>query len=357
MINSITSNIIVRPVAATDNPALKQFVESVPDGGRVAFQPRYKVDDIERASSLLRPGNRGFAAFLEGKPLGIIYAWAHRVIYGNKEYPAVLLNGLSVHPDYRRQGLATRLLREALNWANESFGEGKLLVYGYIQSGNQGSEAACIGVGGQLSGRYLTVSPTRTLPDSNPTSPNLIREATESELEGIATNLANFYGGYDFLQPQTTATLAEWLTPKEIEGRTVKLASYYIAQNSAGELLAGMGVFNGLVLFDLQIVKTSGLVKLLNCVLKIIPADGFLSPLPVSRVWYRDLIAARALWQSIRKLESSRGRTLTTSFDPNSPLKPLFQSGLAPTSKLQLIIFTKPEGATTTGKFLAGYES
>jgi len=85
----------------------------------------------------------------------------------------VLLNGLSVDPDYRRKGLATQLLQEALTWARESFGEEKSLVYGYIQSGNRGLEAACIGVGGQLSGRYLTVSPTRTLPDSNPPSPIL----------------------------------------------------------------------------------------------------------------------------------------------------------------------------------------
>jgi len=60
-----------------------------------------------------------------------------------------------------------------------------------------------------------------------------------------------------------------------------------------------MGVFNGPALFDLQIVKTSGLVKFLNRFLKIIPADGFLSPLPVSRVWYHDLAVARALRQSI----------------------------------------------------------
>jgi hypothetical protein len=253
------------------------------------------------------------------------------------------------------------LLKEAIEYSKEKFDPQNLIIYGYVQEGNLASETTCARANGSLTGKYLSVNPTRTISGSKPktASSTIIREANKNDYSTIAENINHFYAGYNFYEYQSEASLSRWLAPKEIEGQHYTFTRYYLALDRQGTPQAGIGVFHGTSLYDLEIIKMPAVVKFLNAILKVIPPDNLLGALPVSRFWYNpgQLEAGKELWHEVRKLESNQGKLLLANFDPDGQLSPiLVKRRLIPTSKIQLVIFHNSDIVGSLTGRLASYE-
>ncbi|HEX2915003.1 MAG TPA: hypothetical protein VH186_29690 [Chloroflexia bacterium] len=98
-------------------------------------------------------------------------------------------------------------------------------------------------------------------------------------------------------------------------------------------------------LFDVKVVKMPAVVKLLNSVLKLVPANGSLASIQVTKLWYDQahLEAAQFFWQELRHLESVNGSSLLVYFDRKGQVPPVLKlSRLQPVSHNYLVLLNQP---------------
>ena len=355
------SGIRVRPIEPSDNLALRQLLESSPDTGLISFAIRYKVHDVYRVTQLLRPGNYGLLAFLPGvdEPVGQVYADASQVTMANSDqlWPSVILNSLAVQPQYRRRGVADALTKNIQDWISTTYGK-DVLSYAYIQKNNTGSLANVAKYNPTLTERVQWNLPVKTGSQPVQLPSNLqVREANREDWPAIVAGLNQFYRPGDFYQPKTLKTIEEWQQPVELDGQIFNMATYYVITDLRGEIKAGVGVRNENSLYEIK-VKGPRSLNLLNKFIKLIPPDGILKPATAHLIWYKGghFDAAQYLWQEVRRRVAQYSNTLRLSFDPTSPLKPVFNLPFyQPVVKAQLILLNTPSGLNLTdgGNWLA----
>lgn len=356
-IRTMNKDLIIRVVGPEDNLASKQLQESYVEGGRISTRITLKTEDANAALDVAHPGNYRLLAYYPGNPIpiGTIAGWPHSVKYKGENIPAVLVHRLAVHPDYRQQGVAKALWQALDRWIKTKFDTNRMLVYGYYQKGNEASQAWFKSIGGIFTGLEVTLAPVKVLnsnPNQSRTNLFKIEELESSQTSQVVNGLNEFYKDYSLYKPISVEDFEEWLKPKTIGGSQLNLTRYYVATNSGGEVLAGLGVFDRNQLFDIKIVDSPRVIKLLNKLLKLIPEDGYLKLLQVSRVWYKpdQLEAGRTLWQAVRRRERTHGRLLELNFDRASDLNELYNLGkLQPTTKYGLmIIYSQDKGVSIT---------
>ncbi len=265
----------------------------------------------------------------------------------------MLIYGLVVQPEYHNGDLGELLRSKLLNWAIQNFDKDKLVVYAYTQKPGPDEQS-------KAANRHLALTPVKTLPSVRIGSGSPVREASQADFTFINQGLNEFYRNYDFYVPQTNEGLSEWLTPKKLDGIELSLAKYYVIPDKSGSIQAGLGIFNTTLLYDVQVTQVPSPVRLLNKFLKVIPEDGFLRLLQVSRIWYNvgHLSLARELWREVRAIENAHGSSLVVSFDPGTPLKNLFNLPFTHlTSKMSLIVHLAPAELDFSKSLLAPYES
>ncbi|HEX2915463.1 MAG TPA: GNAT family N-acetyltransferase [Chloroflexia bacterium] len=351
------------------SPGMKELQEVAIQEGIIKTRIKVRVKDAYNAYEADRPGSQTFLAYLPGTgvPVGTISGWPHLVYYGGSREPlqAVLVNRLAVHPDYRKQGIAKALWNELNHWIKATFGE-ELLVYGYFQKGNAASKAWFHSAGGKFTGREVLLTPVKTLPLSQPANPippipgYEIRKDTTNDYEAVVGGLNRFYRGYDFYWSEEAATLGEWLGPKIIDGRPLQLTDYYVLMDKGGRPVAGAGVFYQSKLFDVKVVKMPAVVRLLNGVLKLVPANGSLASTQVTKLWYEQehLEAAQLFWHELRRLESANGSSLLIYFDRKGQIPPVLNlSKLQPVSHNYLVILNQPFSSSADNNSNSGSEA
>ncbi len=361
----------IRPVKPEDSAAIQELLLHVEESGPVETRMQFKVQNVPQGWDVISPGNFCLGAYAgdEQKLVGYISAWPHLAVFGPVYHheQVIRVNGYMLHPAYRRGNLSLKLVQELLSWTGKTFGLNDMLVYACIQKVDEDLKELLAQIGGTVTNRQLELIPLKTLPaDANKkysALPVNIREAQADDFARISNELNTFYKDFDFYIPQSALFLASWLSPKVLDGRPPqKLATYYVAEDQAGTLVAGAGVFNTPSVYDVKVTKVTRPIQALNSILKLLPADGWLGPLLVSRVWYKQgqLKAARYLWQEVRQREHHHGKTLIISYDSKSALKSMFNPpAWYPKSKMQLIIFNQPAGfdSNQTNRYLATYES
>ncbi len=361
----------IRPLRPEDSPGIKQLLSQVGESGPVETLMQITVEDVKQGWEAISPGNFSLVAYAgaETNLVGHVSAWPHLATIGDTQEvkQVVRVNGFNIRQDYQDSSLGLSLVEALLSWVKATYCQPDIAVYACIQKVDTSIRQILARTGGTVTDRQLVLIPLKTLttgakraiPSLNVT----VREARLEDLEQVSSELNNFYNGYDLYTPQTAQSLIEWLSPKTLDNRPPEnLARYYVAENSAGKLIGGVGVFNTPSIYNIKVSKVAPTIKFLNAFLKILPADGYLSSLLVSRVWYNQayLAEARYLWQQVRLQESQFGKTLVVSYDIKSPLKAFYNPPkMYPKSKMQLLLFNQPEDRRLMedNNFLATYES
>ena len=136
----MTTSLTLRPMTPDDGPAFSRLLLAAPDTGRITFTLHYLGDPWESLRARQGDDFLGVVAEIPGHEelVGAGLIRFGRMQLEGRIYPFAYLNTLVVHPDFRRQGIATALVRWRVGAARERLGE-DAVIWAHIQQGNVGS--------------------------------------------------------------------------------------------------------------------------------------------------------------------------------------------------------------------------
>ncbi len=319
----VQASVSLREVEPYDGAELANLFEASPDTGSIQVAPHYHLNAHTTAMAMYGDAVGVVAEANDGNGL----VGAGFVSFGRCQFEGQLrdyaaLRGLVVRPDYRRQGFALQLAAWRVGRARKRVGEEGVLVAA-IQEKNEGSFAVARSWSRQFAGelRSGVAQMRRASPD--PVPGLTVQPATTNDMAAIAERLNAFYQDYNFYEPQTAETLAEWLQETPLD---TPLRHYYVVSDRAGNLLAGLGLVEQHRLVEMRVEQMPVAISLLNKLIKLVPADGKLRQLSALKIWFApsQAEAARFLWETVRWEWRDRANTLTFAYDPRSPLKDVF---------------------------------
>jgi GNAT superfamily N-acetyltransferase len=315
--------IVLRRLEPTDGPAIDRLGRETPDTGAVAFYSEFHHDAYE-ALMVLHPGAVGVVAEApDARIVGMGLVTFGDCQFEGKLRPSAYLSSLSVHPEYRRRGIAARIAAWRVDKARERFQtagrEG--VIFAAIQAGNVGSVRTAASWSNQvLHGR--TSGAVNNLRRTPPKALDRleVRAARHDELDRIADEQNRFFGDCNFYSPDSALSLEAWRSQLFFGER---LREYYIAVDGSGQISAGLGVTAEGPLITGHVVRMPRALRIANAFLRILPPDGTSRRLKVERFWFApgQLKAARYLWESTRWLLRERGTMVMTFFDVNGPIR------------------------------------
>ncbi len=309
----------LRELTPDDGPALSDLGEQTPDTGAVAFHSVFHVDPYA-ALQAMRPGTIGVVAETPDHQglVGLGLMAFGELQYEGAIRPYAYLYSLSVHPSYRRMGIATGVAAWRVERAGERFGDDGVIVAG-IQGGNVGSQRTAESWARQRVDRSkLIIAKTRSTAPRP--APDLdVRPAEYGDLEAVASAQNAFHAGYNLYPPETARQLADWRAEAPLG---FPLHDLYVAQDRQGNLVAGLGITEEGRLLSSQVVRMPMPLRLADVALRIMPPGGAIRRVLVTRAWFAPggEAAAAYLWESVRWLARDRGTTFMIFLDPMSSL-------------------------------------
>jgi GNAT superfamily N-acetyltransferase len=325
----VESAVVLRPMVPEDGEALVQLALSSPDTGMIQIAPRYHLDAYQGTLALFSDSDTvGFVAEdpTTEQVVGSGFLSFDRLTYEGQLRDCAWLHNLQVHPDYRRQGIATQLAECRVAYGRERVGENGVIAAS-IQQGNTGSFKVAQTWCQQLVGEVKNGAVGMRQKPPRPLSGVSIRPAEAADLPVIADELNKFYDNWNFYVPRTGESLAEWLAQTPFDS---PFRHYYVAEDAAGRLLAGVGVVEEYRIAEMQVEHLPMILRLLNKVVKLVPEDGAMRQLSASKMWYApgQLETAKHLWETVRWQWRDQGSTITFGYDPKSTLKEIFKTPL-----------------------------
>jgi GNAT superfamily N-acetyltransferase len=325
----VRSAVALRPMVPEDGEALAQLALASPDTGMIQIAPRYHLDAYQATLALFSGADTvGFVAedSATEQIVGSGFLSFDCLNYEGQLRECAWLHNLQVHPAYRKQGIATRLAERRVARGRERVGENGVIAAS-IQQGNTGSFKVAQTWCQQLVGEVKNGAVGMRQKPPRPLSGVRIRAAEPEDLPLIADELNRFYDTWNFYVPRTGQSLAEWLAQTPFDS---PFRHYYVAEDNAGHLLAGIAVVEECRIADLQVEHLPMILQLLNKVVKLVPQDGTMRQLAVSKMWYApgELETARHLWETVRWQWRDRGSTITFAYDPKSTFKEIFKTPL-----------------------------
>jgi hypothetical protein len=233
--------------------------------------------------------------------------------------PYAYFTGLSVHPDFRRRGIASALAAWRLKAARSRFGEQGIIFAG-IQGGNVGSLRTAEKWSTQrIDERNQVVVGKMQQRAPQPMPGIIVRPVQVEELEEAVDRQNRFYAEFNLYPPKSAEKLAEWLTRQPF-GHA--LNSYYVAVDSSGSLLAGVGVSREGALITSHLVRVPWVMRIANLFLGLLPPDGVGKRLNGHWFWFLPghEQAAGFLWESVRWFERENATLAMIFVDRQGPL-------------------------------------
>jgi len=310
----------LRQLSPADGEAYAAVLAASPDTGSIGTAVRFEIDPY-RALMALHQDTVGVVA---GAPDHAGFAGSGLIRFGQCQWegelrPSALLNTLVVHPDFRRRGVASQLAGWREQYAHQRQGDG-VVIWAVIQRNNTGSERTARKWAREFLRDRVAMVPLRMRASPPPSSKHLvIRPPRPDELDGVADQLNQYYREYNLYSPESRASLAAWL---EVTTFDTPFRHYRIAADKSGALLAGLGLSENCRLRTTLITHLPAAMKLLNRIFRVVPLDGELREIALSRVWYApgQERAARALLETVRWEWRDRGTSLMLGGDVRSPI-------------------------------------
>jgi ribosomal protein S18 acetylase RimI-like enzyme len=309
----------LRAMVRSDGPALAALGEQTPETGMVSIHSRFEFDAYETLLAL-RPGTIGVVAETAGRSglVGMCLMDLRECWFEGAIRPSGYLYSLSVHPEYRRRGLGSRLTTWLVRAARERFGDDGV-IYAGTQPGNVASQRTMESWATQRFDRVAGVIKKPRSKAPRPPSGWAVRPAEEHDLEEIAKHRDTFYDEYDLYSPESAPSIAAWRAQAPFGSR---FRDYQVVVDPRGNLLAGAGFVEEGRLLSSQVVSVATPLRLANVVLRMVPKDGLMTRAVVDALWCAGerLDAAALLWEWMRWLGHGRATLAMTFFDVRSPL-------------------------------------
>jgi GNAT superfamily N-acetyltransferase len=309
-----SADFLLRPLRPEDGSAYAALLAASPDTGRIGTAERFEIDPYQALVGI-HPDAVGVVAEAPGHEglVGGACVRFGRCQWEGEVRPSALLHTVVVHPDFRRQGLASRLEDHAVR----RFGEDGVF-YAVIQRNNISSERAASKWAGQISkGRLTFISkPTRS---TRPSGPFVVRPVRSEELAAVAERMNEYYRDCNLYPPESAASLAEWL------GRTpfgTAFRHYRAITDKGGSLLAGMAVTETCRVRTTLLTRVPAALRMLNLLFRVVPTSGHLRELTVSRAWFApgQREALRHLLETMRWEWREIATSVVVTADVRSPL-------------------------------------
>lgn len=315
--------ITLRQLEPTDGPAIDQLGRQTPDTGAVAFYTVFHMDPYECLLAL-NPGMVGVIAEAVDHDglVGLGFITFGECLYEGELRPFAYLSSLSVHPDYRRRGIASQISEWRVEAARQRFRE--LGREGVIFAGIQGGNTGSVKTAGKWSTQQLE-GHTRVVPVKVRTKPPKpaggfeVRPVQPQEYEQVLEKQNAFYRGHNLYPPQTAHQLSEWRS-EPVLGHQIH--DYLVAVDGSGDIVAGLSTTAEGKLLSSRTVRLPLPLRLANIFMKMIPQDGVNKRIKIEQFWFAPgyLEAGKFLWESARWLLRVLGTMLMIFFDPHSPV-------------------------------------
>lgn len=314
----------LRQLGPEDGTAYAVLLANSPDTGRVGVAVRFEIDPY-RALMGLHGDTVGVVAETPGYD-GFIGSGLIRFghcQWEGKVRPSAVLNTLVVHPNFRRRGVASQLAKWRKDYTRQRLGQDGV-IWAVIQRNNTGSELTAKKWASQFLENRLAIIPVKMR--STPPAPSrqfVVRPIQPDDFATVAEQLNRYYRNYNLYSPETGASLAAWLNETPFD---TALRHYWVVTDRAGNLLAGLALAENYRLRTSVVTRMPAPLRLMNRFLRVVPSDGVLRELAVSRVWHvpGQLKAARYLFETVRWEWRDRGTSLMLYADVRSPLMEVY---------------------------------
>jgi GNAT superfamily N-acetyltransferase len=292
--------ISLRQLLPSDGMAYASLVANSPDTGRISTAQHYNLDSYQALTAI------------HGNFVGVVaehagfqgFVGAGLIRFGECQFegeirPYAFLNTLVVHPDFRRQGIASQLAKWRLEYARNRIGPDGI-IWAIIQRGNIGSELTARKWQGQFLQNRILLIPLR--PRLN--SPHIFQDYQVSALPTkqshlISGQLIDFYQAFNLFTPKSQVELASWSVASPFNE---PFRHFIVIRNAHDEIAAGLVLTETYKLRYMQIVKAPFMARMANRVLHVVPPDLIMREINLSHIWFAQgqIEAARYLLETVR---------------------------------------------------------
>jgi GNAT superfamily N-acetyltransferase len=246
------------------------------------------------------------------------------VQFNGSVLPLAFLDGLKVHPDFRKQGLGYQIANWRVQRARDRYGDDCVIGTGMAIE-NLASRA----VANKWCREFIDpafeicILPATTRPPK-PLDGVTVREIEADEYDEFASRQNVFYKDYNLYEPGDADSIKSMLGVA-VDGN--KPYRFYAAVDRKGNLLAGAQTWARGMLKSDTLSNLPPPLRIMNGLFHLLPPDYTIRDLAVNGLWYRltQSHAAHFLWESIRWLCSDRATTFFGSFDSNDPVKDIVE--------------------------------
>jgi GNAT superfamily N-acetyltransferase len=290
---------------------MAELEQAAPDSGRVAVHLRPRLGHLDLAARY--PGTTGFVASVPGRLriVGMLFSSLAPTQFNGAVVPGAYFFNLRVHPAVRRRGVATSLIKHALEHARHA--AGIELAWAAIMSGNEAS-VRTFSRAGFVPARDLVLRirlPGGRRPRPDPTW--TVRRADTPDLPALADALNRANAGHNLWRPCTPDTLVT-----QLGAAAHSLTDVPLVIGRDARILAAGAVFDVRRAFTPQSVELRGAPRLLSRVLSPLVSRVPLHPLQLRHRAFQETEpeSAHFLLRSFRGIQAARLSPLIAPVDP-----------------------------------------
>lgn len=313
--------IILRELTDQDGPSLAGLSFYNQGEGLIRFSSCYKIDPIQ-AIRAMNGDVHGVVACNGAHILGVGLVRFGTCRLADQERPFAFLGDLFVHPEFRRQGLATQITRWRITHAHHQLGE-QVLLLANIQRGNPASLRSVQQWAHEISSPLIRL-PLRMRDDPPALLPGLtVREAEPGEIPEFIEGLTDSNHDYNLFQPLTLDQLTAQVQHSPLP---VPIRHLYVAVDRSGRITAGLVALDEFRLKQMNIRIVPAPLRLLSDLMHLTLPSGTVRQVSLDRLWYRpgQATAARCLIETLRWQYREEASNLSIGFDPRSRIADLF---------------------------------